>query len=186
MSNSHDDLDELIDDPPREKALNTEDRVINTIKSNAETLMESYKTKTDSDITENYFKLIKLLDEKVDRLNNKLNKLYADEDHNPSTAILLDKISKRLDRKSNKDDVKILDDQVKNLEKTVENLPKANPSTNSSTNNIDMKKVEELITNEITKRFAELQSIVDARLELIDEKVKNVQKSLFSQMQMIH
>ncbi len=179
------DLDELIDDSPKENyQSNTTDKVINVINSVSDELMETHKNKISSQSHDNYFKLIKLLDEKVDKLNNKLNKLYADEDHNPATSILLDKISKRLDRKSNKDDLKILDDQVKNLEKSMD---KSNDKLNKFQNmtvpeKIDMNKIEKNLTDEIAKRFTELQLIMDARLDLINDKVNNIQKSLFSQM----
>ena len=186
------DLDELIDDSSsndysskdcnNEDSSNTTNKVIHEIETVSDELVEKYKNES-SNVHEKYFKIIKLLDEKVNKLNSKLNKLYADEDHNPSTVILLDKISKRLDRKSNKNDVKILDDKVNTLELSMNELNEKNKKSNQPiVNNVDMTKIEEFITNEITKRFSELQSIIDARLDLINEKVTNVQKSLFSQM----
>jgi hypothetical protein len=45
-----------------------------------------------------------------------------------------------------------------------------------------MKHVEGFISNEIAARFSELHRIIDARLELMDEKINNIQKSMFSTM----
>lgn len=195
------DLDALIDDPepepiteetsdkPSKISVNTStQRVLAMIKKSTKELLEetnSKDNKSDKSKDDSFFKLIKLLDEKVDRLDAKINKLYAEEDHNPATAILLDKISKRLDRKSNKDDVKIIDDKVKLLEENIKN-GNSNNNTNKEkddqSNKFDMKHVEGFISNEIATRFSELQGIIDARLELMDEKINNIQKSMFSTM----
>lgn len=197
------DLDALIDDPepdpiteetsdnPSKISVNTStQRVLAMIKKSTKELLEetnSKDNKSDKSKDNSFFKLIKLLDEKVDRLDAKINKLYAEEDHNPATAILLDKISKRLDRKSNKDDVKIIDDKVKLLEENIKNEngnsnDNANKEKDDQSNKFDMKHVEGIISNEIATRFSELQGIIDARLELMDEKINNIQKSMFSTM----
>ena len=194
------DLDALIDDPepepimeektdePSKLSVDTStNRVFETISIKAKELLE--ETQNDNAKEDNYLKLIKMLDDKVSKLDAKLNRLYAEEDHNPATAILLDKISKRLDRKSNKDDVKIIDDKVKFLEKSMKEYVNSNnindDNDNKNKEQVSRDQIEGFISNEIANRFSELQSILDARLEVMDEKINNIQKSLFSRA-MIH